>query len=55
MTHNQHQTDEEILLQIALNLCQLDHSFLKNYSRLLSASTRLRDQFKESFRDSESD
>ena len=45
--------DEEILLQISLQLCQIDHSFLKNYNRLISAATKVKDQFKESFREIE--
>jgi len=45
--------DEEILLQISLQLCQIDHTFLKNYNRLISAATKVKEQFKESFREIE--
>ena len=45
--------DEEILLQISLQLCQIDHSFLKNYNRLISAATKVKVQFKKSFREIE--
>ena len=45
--------DDEILLQISLNLCKIDHSYLKNYTKLHNAASRLKDQFKESFRDTD--
>ena len=46
-------SDEEILLQISLNLCKIDHSYLKNYGKLHNAASRIKDQFKESFREND--